>query len=68
MRWFPDRVIVLFSEVEIDLHMLITKGRFFKNVLTSLNVSLLSEETKCTINEIQVKLQLCFKLFENYLQ
>ena len=60
MRWFPDRVIVLFSEVKIDLYMVITEGNFFKNILTSLNVSLLSEEAICKINETQVKLQLYF--------
>ena len=60
MRWFPDRVIVLFGEVKIDLYMVIAEGSFFKNILTSLNVSLLSEEAVCNINEIQVKLQLCF--------
>ena len=47
MRWFPDRVIVLFSEVKIDLYMVITDGNFFKNILTSLNVSLPSEEAIC---------------------
>ena len=50
MRWFPDKVIVLFSEVEINLYILVMEGNFFKNILTSLNVNLLSEETKCKIN------------------
>ena len=60
MRLIPDRVIVLFSEVKMDLDMVITDGNFFKNILPSLNVSLLSEEAICKINETQVKLQLCF--------
>ena len=54
MRWFPDRVIVLFSEVKMDLYMVIIDGNFFKNILTSLNVSLPSEEAICNINETQV--------------
>ena len=54
MRWFPDKVIVLFSEVKMDLYMVIAEGNFFKNILTPLNVSLLSEEAICKINETQV--------------
>ena len=67
MWWFPDRVIVLFSEVKIDLYMVITDGNFFRNIVTSLNASLPSEEAICKINETQVKLQYVFILFENYL-
>ena len=63
MWWFPDRVIVLFSEVKMDLYMVIIEGNFFKNIVTSLNASLLSEEAICKINETRVKLQLCFLIF-----
>ena len=41
---FPDRVIVLFKEVEIDLYLVIIDGIFFKKGFTLLYVSLLSEE------------------------
>ena len=45
MRWFPDKLIVLFTEVVIDLYMLIIAYCFLRNALTLLNVKLPLEET-----------------------
>ena len=46
MRWSPDKDIVLFNEVVIDLYMLTTVDCFFINVLTSLYIILPLGETK----------------------
>ena len=53
MRWFPDRLIVVFKEVVIDLYWLVTVGCLCKNALTSLYVTVPSDETKY---KIQIKL------------
>ena len=49
MRWFPDKVRVLFHEVVIDLKMLIALGCLFRNVSTSLYSMLPSPEAKFEI-------------------
>lgn len=46
MRWFPVKVIVLFTEVTIDLYFNTVAFCFFKNVLTLLYINLPAEETK----------------------
>ena len=49
IRWFPDKLIVLFKEVKIDMYMLVLECCFIRNVLTVLCVSLPSGPTKCEI-------------------
>ena len=45
MRWFGDKLIVLLTEVVIDLYIVIVAGCFLRNVMTLLNVKLPVEET-----------------------
>ena len=40
MRWFPDRLIVLFTEVVIDLYKVIVLCCFLRNAPTLLYVNL----------------------------
>ena len=46
MRWFPDRLIVVFIEVVINLYKVIVACCFFRNAVTLLNVKLPLEETR----------------------
>ena len=49
MRWFPDKVIVLFKEVENDWYVVALEYFFIRKAPTLLYVRMPSEETKCKI-------------------
>ena len=57
MRWFPDNVIVLLREVVMDLYMAIIVGSFFRNALTSLYVTLPSDEAEYSMCKIALTFQ-----------
>ena len=59
MRWSPDKVIVIFLDVVIDLYALVTFGCFFRNVLILLYVIVPSKVTESQ-NSINV-----FEIVEN---
>ena len=46
IRWFPDRVIVVFKFVENDAYMLVMDVCFFINTLTVLYVKVPSGEAE----------------------
>ena len=55
IRWFPDKLIVLFSEVIIDLYMVIVSYCFFRNALTLLCVRLpLAETRRCETSNLRI--------------
>ena len=58
MRWFPDRLIVLLDEVQIDIYTLVIECSFFRNALTLLHVILPPQETESQLSfwyEIKLK-------------
>ena len=59
MRWSPDKVIVIYLDVVIDLYALVTFGCFFRNVLILLYVIVPSKEAEFQ-NSIKV-----FEMMEN---
>ena len=55
MRWFPDKLIVLLHEVQIDLYTLAIECCFFRNAPSLLYASLPPEETESQIWTFGIK-------------
>ena len=53
MRWFSDKEIVLFTEVVIDLYLVIMVRFLLTNVLTSVNVTLPHDDTRLKNTKIR---------------
>ena len=49
IRWFPDKLIVIFEEVEIDMYIVVLDCCFIRNALILLCVTVPSEPTKYEI-------------------
>ena len=50
MRWFPDRLMLLLEEVEINLYTLVLEYCFLRNAVTLLCVKVPLEETENVVN------------------